>query len=275
MINLKKNLSHISIVQWFILISIAILVIFAVKYFGLKKEWRTIRVEVINKNWAENYNPNGYRTPFWLSDKLKIGQKETDKTGKAIAEVLDIENYVRGTEEAEVYLTLKVQTIHQKRQDKYIFKEKNIDLGSAIELNLNNIQVFGQIIDNDVPTTGYLTKTFTITSRSRSLEPAMIDKIKVGSKMYNRATSEPIAEIVDVKNEEASRIFINSITDNSLSFKYNPRAKDVIIKTKVKAIFVDHRWYFSGHQDLKVGNSFYLYTDKFNLYAGEIENVEE
>lgn len=272
-LSLKKRFLSVSIFEVFCFSTVIFLLVFIVKYFGQQREWKTIRVEIINKNWIENYNQYGYRAPFWLSDKIKIGQEEVDKAGKVIAKVSDVENYIRGTEESEIYITATVQVLHQKKQNKYLYKNRDISLGSAIELDIDNIHLVGQIVDNNVPPSGYPVKTFSVTSRFRSLEPPVFNNIKIGDKMYNRAKAETIAEVTNIKFEDPSRIFL--INDsNTFSFKPNRQSKDVIITAKVKASLIDDRWYFAGHQNLKIGNGFYFYADNVNLYGGEIENVE-
>ena len=196
-LDIRKRLQSLSFFEIFISLSIITLVVFVVKYFGLKVEWKTIRVEVINKSWAENYNPYGYRTPFWLSDKIKVGQKEYGKSGVVIAEIIGVDNYVRGGEEAEVYLTVKVRTTYQRALRQYIFKDKPLDLGSAIEIAPDQNIIYGQIIDNDTPPGGYPKKELLVTGRGRGFESYFVDQIKVNDTMDNRYTKKPIATILE------------------------------------------------------------------------------
>ena len=51
--------------------------------------------------------------------------------------------------------------------------------------------------------------------------------------------------------------------------------KDAVITTKLKAYQMDGKWFFTGHQDLKINSSLYLYTNQMNLYGLEIQNIEE
>jgi hypothetical protein len=272
--SIKKRVSTLSLTELFIIASVISLTVFTVKYFGLKKEWRTIRVEIINKNWVDNYNPYGYRTPFWISDKLKIGQKELDKSGKMIAQIVQIENYERGTEEANVYLIVKIKTIYQKRQNRYLYKDQYLDLGSAIELDFDNILVHGQIIDNNVPPEGYPTKNFIITARVRNLEPYLYNKIHTGQKFIDRTTQEPVAEILSVNLEKPTLVFFG-LSGNTISIQQSEEnRKDVILKIKIKAYFYDNRWYLGGNQNIKLGNSIGFYCNEYNLFGLEIQNVE-
>jgi len=280
----KKRFQALTFFEIFVSISIIVFTVFVIKFFGQKIEWKTVRIEIINKSWAENYNPYGYRTPFWLSDKLAVGQKEYDKSGKLIAEITNIENYERGSEEADVYLTVKLRTTLQKRLHQYIFKNKPLDLGSAIEIAPNQNIVYGQIVDVNSPELGYPQKTFTVTARSRSLDPQIYNKIVVGEKMYDRYKNLPIATITSVKLEKPSRVYIDEIAydssnnsnrpSNFLSFKYNPKSNDIVVKFNIVTSQIDNRWYFAGHQNIKLGNTFYFYGQNISLYNLEIEDVE-
>lgn len=271
-----KRIKSLTFFEIFICLTVIALVVFVVKYFGQRVDFKLIRVEVINKSWSENYNPYGYRTPFWLSEKLKIGQKEYNKSGQVIAEILNIENYERGSEEAEVYLTLRVRTTYQKKLRQHFFKEKPLDLGSAITLAPDQNVVYGQVIDNDIKDNGYPEKTFIITGRGRGVDRYLIDKIKTGESMNNRYTQKPVATILDFRTEKTSRIFVNQLVEanQTLSFKLNPNNQDIVVRLEVKASQIDGRWYFAGHQQIKVGAGIYFYGQNINLYGLEIENVQ-
>lgn len=261
--------------ELFVLLTVAALLIFAVKFFGLRREYRLIRVEVVGKNWAENFNNYGYRAPFWMSDKIKIGQQELSKTGRVIATLVDLENYERGGEEAEMYLTLRVETVYNKRMKRYTFKDKYLDVGSAIELNLNNIQIEGQVIDNNVPLENYPHKKFRLVVRGRNRDSWIYNSIKPGDYMLNRATGKHVVDIVDVKTEEPSGnvAFINK--SSYLTFGNKAQQKDMILTIDVDAYLQDGRWYFAGHQNLKVGGWISFSTNKLLSDGLEVQSVEE
>jgi hypothetical protein len=246
-----------------------------VKFFGRKNEYLTLRVEVIKKNWTENYDPYGYRVPFWMSDKVKIGQVEKGKSGKIIATVTDLENYERGPEETELYLTVEVEALLNKRTGVYTFKDKPINLGSPIELTLNNIDIIGQVVDNNVPKNGYPKKYFLVKARGRNLDPWLYSKVKPGIKMYNRANNDMIAEILKVETENSSLQKIK--IDNSGNYLQSvvSQNKDIVVEFRLKGYQLDGKWYFSGHQNLKISNQLYFYSDEFNLYELEIEDIKE
>jgi len=271
--NIRERLKTISGLEIFIIITIVFLTIFTVKFFGKKKEMITIRVEVIRKNWVDNYDPYGYRAPFWLSDKIKIGQIEKNKTGKTIATLINLENYERGGEEAELFLTLKVEVLLDKRTGTYYFKDKPLRLGSTVDLNLNNIDIPGQVVDTNVPNNGYQTAYFYVKAMERNLDSWKYLNITPGLKVLNRATNEVVAEIISARTEESSLQKIDFTNGYLSAVKGNN--KDLTVEIKVKGYKIDNRWYFEGHQNLKIGNLIYIYTDKIDLYGFEIEDIKQ
>ena len=271
--NFIKRIKTISHTEAFIFISVAALVLFIIKFFGYREEFATVKIEVIKKNWTENYDPYGYRAPFWLSDKIKPGQTQKNKAGKIVATLLDVENYERGGEEAEIYLTVKIKVLKNTRTGEYTFDDKPINLGSEISLTLNNINIQGQIIDNHVPQTGYPTKYFLVKARGRNINPDVYSKITPGLKMFNRSNNDPIAEITKVNIENPSFQKV-TIIDNHLQAISN-EYKDIVIEAKIKCYQIDGKWFFSGHQNIKALEGLYIYTDVINLYNFEIEDVQE
>lgn len=270
-----KRLKSLGYIEIFIVISLVFLAFFVVKFFGLKKEYLTIKVEVIKDNWLDNYDSYGYRVPFWLSDKVKIGQVDKDKTGKIIATVTNVENYERGNEESELYLTLKIQVILNKRTGIYSFKSKSLNLGSEIDLTLDNIDLRGQVIDNNVSENGLKGKWFLIKARGRNYDPWVYTQIIPGVKMYNKANNDVIAEIMKVKIEDSTLQKINYDSSGQYLRSFTGNNKDAVVDLKVKAYENGDRWYFCGHQNLKIANTVYIYTEKINLYALEIEEIKE
>ena len=271
-----RRLKKLSVVEIFVAIFIITSTVFFIKFFGLKEDTRLIRVEVVRKNFVENYDPLGYRTPFWLSDKLKVGQTEKNSVGQVIASIVNMENYTRDNEETGLYLTLKVTVVLNRRTGQYSFKDKPFANGQQIELNLGENYVLGQIIDTNVPENGYPVKIFTVTARGRGIRSSVYSKIIPGARMIDRSSGLAAAEITSVKIEPSSIQPIKfDPTNRFLISDQTVDEHDVIITVKVTAYQLDQRWFFAGHQNLKVGQDIYLYTDQVNLPRYEITDINE
>lgn len=274
---IKKRLKKLTPIEIVVAILFLATTVIFIKYFSSKTTWKTVRIEVIKKNWTENYDPLGYKAPFWLADKIKIGQNELDKSGKIIATITNIENYQRGSEDIDLYLTVKIKANYTKKTNSYYFKDNQIYLGSAIELNPDNNYLIGQIIDMNPPVSGYQTKQFLVTIITRDVDTQTIKNIILHDKMYNQANNSVIAEITNINvSTPNNNIYVEKTSTNSfLSLTPNTKNKDVTIKFLVTAQYIGQDWYFAGHQNIKVGNAFYFYSPKINLYKMEIVNVEE
>ena len=167
----------------------------------------------------------------------------------------------------------KVEVLLDKRTGIYYFKDKPLSLGSTIDLNLDNIDIPGQVIDTNVPNNGYPTAYFYIKARAKNLDPWEYQNIIPGLKVLNRATNETLAEVTNTKIEDSSLQKVD-FTKGYLSV-IKGENKDLTVEMKVKGYKVDDRWYFEGHQNLKLGNLIYIYTDKIDVYEAEIEEIRQ
>ena len=82
---------------------------------------------------------------------------------------------------------------------------------------------------------------------------------------YNQIITTSDTKVANIAVDE-KQMTLNSSNVNML---------DAIIKIKLRTYQMDNKWFFSGHQDLKIGSSLYLYTNQTNLYNLDIQNVEE
>ena len=94
--------------------------------------------------------------------------------------------------------------------------------------------------------------------------------------MIDRSSGLAAAEITSVKIEPSSIQPIKfDPTNRFLISDQTVDEHDVIITVKVTAYQLDQRWFFAGHQNLKVGQDIYLYTDQVNLPRYEITDINE
>ncbi len=271
-----KYLKKLGLREVFIGLLIAGLSITVVKYFSRQAGvWRTIRVEVTGNDWTiDSYGTS--RPPFWLSEKIKKGDVELGVDGSKIAEIVRVENYERGDERADVYLTVKVKTELNQKLQRYIYKGRAIEVGSPIELRLSRALVAGQVIDEQIPEEGYKTKEVIIKGRWHSQEPWRINQVQIGDKMVDRGSNQAVAEILSVWTEAATqKATINLASDNQIKVSSSPRWVDGMITARLVLEEHDNRWYFGGHQKVKVGRYIWLYLPEVDLPYMEIEAVDE
>ncbi len=269
---IEKRILSMSPLEIFVIIAVLALTVFTVKFFGIRSEWRTIQVEVIGRDWTQQYSPDAYKTPYWLSDKLKVGQTEKNNTGQVIARLINFDSYEKNGQENDNYLTVQVKVDYNKRTNRYSFKDKYLSVGLPIDLNLDNVSITGQVIDDNVPEEGYPTKIFTVKMIAYGLRPWVYSEFLNKPKTYNQGNHELIADIIDAQTKDQT--YKSMWLDNGLLRLNQDTAKDLYLTVKLKATQIDGKWYYAVHQPIKIGSFIFLLTDKVN--AGfEIEEINE
>lgn len=275
-INIWKFIKKIGVIRLFFAFSLLVFVVFVLRYFSIRKEWKVIYVQVVPRNWVTTYNPYGPQTPFWISAQLQTGQKELDFTGKPIAEVLKIDKYERGGEDTQVFLTIRVQTSYNRKLDRFLYKGVPLDVGSPIELRIGHTNVLGQVIDNNYPPEGYPKKNMIVTVRAWRLEPWIFEKISTASAVYNTATKEVVAQVLDYKTEDPlSYLIANTYDYSPLTITKNPRIRDLIMKIRLQVVLRDDRWYFTNLQQVKMGQNLWFRFNNIDLNGVEVMDIQD
>lgn len=268
----KLNPLHVGI-----LIVVSFTVIGIVKYFGRKPQWRTVRIQVVGKDWRNIYNSyEGYRPPFWISESIRVGDKEISYTGEGVAEVIDIDQYERESPSYDMYLTVKLKGEVNKKRQKFIYKGNAVEVGAPISLSLNDTALYGQVIDNNVTNGEYIKKYMIVTLRKKNAEPWIAEKVIPNIVQINKYNGTIIAQVLEINTESAlSQLLFTQTNNPNLFLEKNTRVIDLVVKVK---LFVEQHgdlWYFGGHQIVKTGASLWLYFPDVNLAGVEIQNVED
>ena len=275
-----QRMRTLNSIQILVLLVLAGSTIFVVKFYGRKPTERIIRIQVVGKSWTQNYNNYaGYRPPFWLSENVRVGDTETTVNGWRSAEVITIEKYDRWGTDVDLYLTTKLKGEINRRTNKFIYNSKPVEVGSFIELHLTRANVFGQIIDDNVSEEEYSEKEIIVTARARNIDPWIIDALRVGDSMLNGPQKKQVAILETITIESpTSAVFLSDATTNNppnnTFLSINPRAKDVVMKVRVRAQHYDTGWYFGGHQNIKVGQQIWIYFSRVNVMA-EIQSIQD
>jgi len=253
-----EKIEEITYLEFFVLLLVAVFVVFVVKFFGRgPAEWKTIRVQVIGREWSEDFTGgSSYKPPFWLVDSTRK------------------KDIVRGT---SIFLIVKVKAFLNKKDRKYMYKNIPLQEGSLIEFSLPETKIVGQITDMGVPEQGYEEKTLIVVGRARNIEPWLIDRIENGDEMINLTTGETVAKIIDFKIEPTlSKIFFTGGGYFTNAFlEDNPRLKDVVLTLELKVKKISDRWFFSGDQKIKTPHTIGLFFSDYDLGWVEIQEFEE
>lgn len=275
--NLKSFISKvdkITSLEVYIVIFVVSAVVFATRYFETQSDYRFIRVEVTTNEWIKNRNQYSYKTPSWMSQSIEVGQAERSPSGRIRAEIVDLENYERGNDQAEIYLIVKLMADYNEKSRTYSYRGQSISIGEPIEFNFDETTVPGQILDNNYPKDGYEVGDFTITLRYEDAEPWIIDQIQNEDTMKNRATGEIIAKLIEFKTEPSNTTQVSQEENGKITFENNTNLKDIVAKFKVKAHKEDGNWFFAGHQRLRVGSTIWIYLEKVTFQNAMIEDLK-
>jgi len=273
-----EKIEEITYLEFFVLLLVAVFVVFVVKFFGRgPAEWKTIRVQVIGREWSEDFTGgSSYKPPFWLVDSTRKKDIVRGPDGKKMAEIIDVESYERGGN-TSIFLIVKVKAFLNKKDRKYMYKNIPLQEGSLIEFSLPETKIVGQITDMGVPEQGYEEKTLIVVGRARNIEPWLIDRIENGDEMINLTTGETVAKIIDFKIEPTlSKIFFTGGGYFTNAFlEDNPRLKDVVLTLELKVKKISDRWFFSGDQKIKTPHTIGLFFSDYDLGWVEIQEFEE
>ena len=256
-------------------------------FIELKMDNVYIFGKIINNDISKNKNPEiemktAWRNirlrysdaPFWIADKISVGQKTIDAKGDTIAEITNIERYEQSVETSDLYIDIKLKTIYEEKSKQYLFDNKSVNLGNSLSLQFNNIAVNAQIIDDDLPDNGYKKKEIIATAKWYSVEPWQIGQMQVGEKMMNEAKKEAVAEILNLRLETfPNNVFVYQQT-GEISVVPHQTKKNVILTIKFNGFEYDNKLFFAGHQRIKPGDSVVIFGKKLTYYL-IIQNINQ
>lgn len=237
-----KTLDYLLIFLLIIAISVAAF------YFSRKKSAIYIYTLDVPVQWTDS-PPSTYS---WISNSINKGDMAYDPTGAKVAEVVAVDNVDLGGQHRSARLILKVNTLFDKRTRQYRLRDRLLQVGNTISLDIGNTKYEGMI--------SYIGETI-------SPPDSQYRYMKVKLKAYD---VEPwLAETYDtsfvVTNSEGKEIFriIDSLirpaektvpTDRGELVKgYDPLKKEVYITAKVYVRCQEEVCYFNEILPVKVG----------------------
>jgi hypothetical protein len=274
-LRLLLNLKKISPLYAFLTLTIIGIFVLTIKYFGIKEVYQPIVLEIKGKGWNEDYNsgPAGteLRSPWWLTQKISVGDKELDQTGKTNAEITKIESF--GDAKPFTYLWINLKVINNERTGQKIFKGQPVTIGSEIQFSTPNTNIIGQVIAfNDLYKSP--PKTILVKGMVRTIEPWILKQVMPGDKMVNLVNGETIAELVNFTTSDSPTIyFSNPDYYANLFLENNTRVKDVTATVKIKVTKTPSGYIFANRQILKVGQPITLYFPKYTFSYFEIQEI--
>ncbi len=274
--DIKKRFSAITIFSVFILVLVSFGVISLVKHQTIKVQRQYISVEVTGKDWSNNFTQyDGYRPPFWLIKNLQIGAQELAPDGRVVAEIKDIEYYERSGGNAQVFLTVEIETINSFSSGKTVYKGSNIEVGEKIDLHFQNTAIVGQITNISDQVSPNVEEQLLVTGIYRSKPSYIVENLVPGMKIVNPFNNKIYASIESTKVTPSSQVVVSELgSDQRLSFRTDYSLRNLEMKvllTTQKHLGIN---YFAGHQVIRVGGNVSLFFNDLLPGSMEITDVE-
>ena len=273
---LLKKIRQISTIEVVVVLAVVVGVVGVVKYFGRNPETRLVKIQMVGKDWTNNPAAyNSYRPPFWLAEKLNLGDVEYDASGRVLAKVVGLEKYERLGSEFDVYLILEIRSLTNNKDRAFVFKGQRIEVGGRLSLVIDNSVVVGQVVDDNYPSEGYKKYQVLVEVQKRAVEEEEASIIKEGDKMLDWGSEKTIAEVVDVEVKPSLTQVVTETDGGGLQISHDPSLKDVRLLLKLTAENHEGGMIFAGHQKIKPGNPLWLYLDGVDLLETQILSVKD
>lgn len=257
-----------------ILISVLLIFLAAVflipsvsRYFNRKQVLMPVRLLVVG-----NLSGTGLTLPrHWVADSLSVGDVERSPSGKVLARLKGIQRYEEGFNKVAI-LDVELSTSEDPLTGQYSFKQKDLLIGSTLELALGRVLVFGEVIsfpdknkpaDTEIIVTGYL----------YSQRDWLVDAISVGDIMTSGKEKEVAGKILSKQIFPANTEY--RVDEGFILGKNSARYRDIKVTLSLKVEKRDTGYVFASLQPVKVNNRLDLPFDKYNIYGLQVVSFSE
>jgi hypothetical protein len=248
--NKIKFLFKLKALDWFIVLTIAGIIIFLVATSLNQDRWITIEFKVTNNPTYLPYN--GETPPYWIADKIKVGDVQTNDLGQQNLKVLSVKSW--GFQNKETWVTASVKAKYNPKQKKYTYLYQPLEIGRSIDITINGTNVHG--IVTSIQGFSDTRKTYDVTVKTRLTDNNTPYSV-------NTRGVDPIAEILDKEVRPAEKVITTS--DGRAVLGEDPLKKDVYLTVKLRVTKNDDTYLFLENIPVKIGFSFPIYLERVFL----------
>lgn len=216
--------------------------------------------------WASTQKPS-----LWFIDGLKRAKEEYDFLGKTQAQILSIRYYPWwGSNQYDVYLTMKLKVSKLGKTGKYNFKRSAIAVGSPVDFEFPQAQFSGTIIAlSEKPIEEkYIEKTIILTKKNAN--PWEYESIKLGDNYFDGG--EKVFEILEKTARDTQTL--TSDTFGNYPIEAPELKKYIFIKAKIKVRQEKQKLIFGEEQIIMSGKAINIATDNFQFHDYLIASVK-
>lgn len=292
---IKKIASQFTVIDFVGITVFLIILIVLVLFFLRKSSFAYVTLLVSKDKYAFN-SLYYYKPPSWYLQNLKVGMVNKDFIGKPDLEIVDIYSYPNINDENQLYVTLKVKTVFNKRTQQHLYQGQPLLIGENRSFKLDSIYIPGDIhkISNQLDeeknvkkiiVTGELegknhekipnfndAEIITNDILYLGIKKYLADKIESGLTITN-SKNEMIAKVIDVEKSSGYREFAYGA-----SFLKSIDQSRQIVKLKVEVNLqkVNGKYLYMETDQVLIGKMLQLPFKDFVVYltVEKIENLD-
>ncbi len=256
-----KFLKQLSVVDYLLCLLVLLALVFAIFYFDREK--KTIYIDMLVKE-----KDFGALVPVekWRVLQMVVGDKVYNFAGDEVAEVVFIDSVsFGGNQKFDVYLTLKIEALYDKRKRSYSYLGKPLVVGKNFDFTTAKYFFEGEIVDVyqnvDERMDKYVERQALVEIKSVGVENLVADRYC--DLFINNYTNQDILKINDCRIEPNK-----SQTTDYLGRKvvaYEQLSSDIYFDITLKVwCFKDNQeiCFYSYRRPLLINEGFYNDTDR-------------
>lgn len=275
-------------------IGIFFIIISILAIFFLRKSSFVYLTILVSKDKYSFTSAYYYKPPDWYLENLKIGMINKDILGKSDLELVDMYYYPTAVNERELYLTLKVKTVFNRRTKQHSYEGQPLLIGEGRVFKLDSVYISGNIqeINNNLDEEKK-TKTVVVTGELEGknhetlpnfgevliqdgnmifmgIKKYLADQINKDLTVVN-SKKETVAKITNVEKNTGYREFIYN---NSYIKKVDPDRQIVRLKVELTLDKVNEKYLYMKTEQILIGKKIQLPFNNFVVYL-TIEEIEQ
>jgi len=212
--------------------------------------------------------------PFWLDQAISIGDKETSPLGGLNAEVYDKISYSWYSSTQMTFLYLRVSSIRD-RSGIYLYKNKPLSVGAAIDLKLPKAQVQGLVIEMAEEKIVPEYKKITISVFGKGADIWIANNLKIGSTVVDNK-GQVLAKVLSVTTSTSTSVgtLVRDANTNKTILLFDSNERDVEAEVELMARKIGNDYYFGENQRIRVGEQISL-PFKEIIISAPITSIEK
>jgi len=227
-----KRKFFLSPVDWVFLVVVVCLFAFIFLYFRRENKAAVVTLKVTDQEplYARSLPSNEYTTGF------VVGDKEVDDLGKTVAEIKGVESYPESETDHVVYLTVKLDTVYNPRNNSYSYGGKKIIFGESLNFFFSKVKVRGLVVDfpgfmdmqnvveKDITVKTQLKRNYPNFADTYGVPEYLANAVKVGDEVRD-SRGRLLAKVLNIEIKPAARTVTTQ--NGQILQQQDPILKDV------------------------------------------------